>query len=564
MAAASEVATFVAPIDLLTTESISLHLWLLIDSVPKMLLEKAFPAVVEVATRVAYRLALQQSWGPNNALPYLIPLWNSYATNISATSAGFPSLAAILAELTSTIASRSTDGANGSLAFLIGDPSACSGTVAQRAASNNLLCTEALLVRYRNNIPLGVRLALPNEEYHSGHVGGDCCFVAGETNAFAQLVIADSNAPMTSIDLNEVTKKCQDYCSVDCDCTAVDVVVDEASRTSVCRLYSSVPPSPTLPTPAGSPHVNCSLATCNKVQCGQIACTSGCTGTCKWNAESRFCSTAAPTHFPSTSPPPQAALAPPTTPPILSPTAVPTTTDQCFSGLGACLQCSVRTTRTFCTALRASEPQPTATPPARRPSAAPTSPTPSPTPAPTPVGGCAGHAATFDAKYGGCETYTSTARNHRFCPTDIDTTIGCRASDACPQCNATAAPLPTAGCTLGPDLCRRRRRRRGVSALSSPSRPSYAATVDSNGPATNDAADYRIRRQLVIPVRFSDHSTRHVPTRNTLDAIFNARGGLPTQAPLGSARDYYLENSYHKQDIVSTVLEWVDLPHPES
>ena len=40
----------------------------------------------------------------------------------------------------------------------------------------------------------------------------------------------------------------------------------------------------------------------------------------------------------------------------------------------------------------------------------------------------------------------------------------------------------------------------------------------------------------------------------------NYRGGGGI-SPAGSVRDFYLENSYSRTDVISTVVEWVTLPN---
>lgn len=69
---------------------------------------------------------------------------------------------------------------------------------------------------------------------------------------------------------------------------------------------------------------------------------------------------------------------------------------------------------------------------------------------------------------------------------------------------------------------------------------------------------------LIVPMRFSNHSKREVPARETLDRIFNRRGGDPEYAPAGSVHDYMREVSYEKFRINFFVLPWIDLPKSES
>jgi hypothetical protein len=75
-------------------------------------------------------------------------------------------------------------------------------------------------------------------------------------------------------------------------------------------------------------------------------------------------------------------------------------------------------------------------------------------------------------------------------------------------------------------------------------------------------------RNLVIPIRFKDHIGRTLPSRGRLLKLFNydtaASGGKPsTSCPTGSVRDVFLQNSYGKLNLVSTVLNWVDVPYTE-
>jgi hypothetical protein len=75
-------------------------------------------------------------------------------------------------------------------------------------------------------------------------------------------------------------------------------------------------------------------------------------------------------------------------------------------------------------------------------------------------------------------------------------------------------------------------------------------------------------RNLVVPIRFKDHVGRTLPTRGRLLKLFNydtaASGGKPsTICPTGSVRDVFLQNSYGKLNLISTVLNWVDVPYTE-
>jgi len=72
-------------------------------------------------------------------------------------------------------------------------------------------------------------------------------------------------------------------------------------------------------------------------------------------------------------------------------------------------------------------------------------------------------------------------------------------------------------------------------------------------------------RILVIPMRFSDHRDRDLPSPQVYDRILNSEGGDEKLAPAGSVRDYLREVSYGQLTVSAHVLDrWIDLPKPES
>ena len=87
------------------------------------------------------------------------------------------------------------------------------------------------------------------------------------------------------------------------------------------------------------------------------------------------------------------------------------------------------------------------------------------------------------------------------------------------------------------------------------------APITSRSPAIAAAGTIK---NVVILLRFSNHTTRVLPTDATISTIFNAEGGDPTDAPTGSVRDLYLENSYGAMTLNSTVYGWVTLPKTEA
>ena len=71
-------------------------------------------------------------------------------------------------------------------------------------------------------------------------------------------------------------------------------------------------------------------------------------------------------------------------------------------------------------------------------------------------------------------------------------------------------------------------------------------------------------KNLVVLVRFSNHTTRSLPSRADVDVLFNAVGGDPVLAPTGSIRDVYYENSYGQMVLDSSVQDWVTVSGTEA
>jgi M6 family metalloprotease-like protein len=72
-----------------------------------------------------------------------------------------------------------------------------------------------------------------------------------------------------------------------------------------------------------------------------------------------------------------------------------------------------------------------------------------------------------------------------------------------------------------------------------------------------------ILRNLVVPIMFSDHTGRGVPSQSDLDTLMNNEGPN-TLCPTGSLRDLYLANSYDKLVVQSTVADWVTVSGTEA
>ena len=71
-------------------------------------------------------------------------------------------------------------------------------------------------------------------------------------------------------------------------------------------------------------------------------------------------------------------------------------------------------------------------------------------------------------------------------------------------------------------------------------------------------------KNVVILMRFANHTSRVLPSVADMDTIFNAAAPVPILAPTGSVRDLYLENSYGAMTLNSTVYAWVTLPQTEA
>lgn len=71
-----------------------------------------------------------------------------------------------------------------------------------------------------------------------------------------------------------------------------------------------------------------------------------------------------------------------------------------------------------------------------------------------------------------------------------------------------------------------------------------------------------ILRNLVIPMKWSDHQDRILPSQEQLDTLMNNDGPHPL-CPTGSLRDVFLENSYGSLTLNSVVLDWIPMDNTE-
>ncbi|QEF98300.1 Immune inhibitor A precursor [Stieleria maiorica] len=71
-------------------------------------------------------------------------------------------------------------------------------------------------------------------------------------------------------------------------------------------------------------------------------------------------------------------------------------------------------------------------------------------------------------------------------------------------------------------------------------------------------------KNLVVLLRFADHTGRTLPSKADYEQLFNAQSPVPNLAPTGSVKMFYQENSYAKMNLESTVVDWVTLPKKEA
>eukprot|EP00578_Thalassiosira_sp_NH16_P002060 CAMPEP_0181132974 /NCGR_PEP_ID=MMETSP1071-20121207/31284_1 /TAXON_ID=35127 /ORGANISM="Thalassiosira sp., Strain NH16" /LENGTH=1310 /DNA_ID=CAMNT_0023219349 /DNA_START=58 /DNA_END=3990 /DNA_ORIENTATION=+ len=77
-------------------------------------------------------------------------------------------------------------------------------------------------------------------------------------------------------------------------------------------------------------------------------------------------------------------------------------------------------------------------------------------------------------------------------------------------------------------------------------------------------------RNLVLLLRFSDHATRPLPSRDDVSRLYNSEDSHDNEdddddvVPTGSVRQVYLANSHGTFTIDTTVADWITLVHPES
>jgi M6 family metalloprotease-like protein len=103
-----------------------------------------------------------------------------------------------------------------------------------------------------------------------------------------------------------------------------------------------------------------------------------------------------------------------------------------------------------------------------------------------------------------------------------------------------------------------------VRALMRADGPAGQSSVDAAVGQPNLGPGPQTLQNLVVLVRFSDHTGRTLPSESDIDVLMNAIGGDPDLAPAGSLRDIYLNNSYGALTLNSTVVAWATVSSTEA
>lgn len=73
-----------------------------------------------------------------------------------------------------------------------------------------------------------------------------------------------------------------------------------------------------------------------------------------------------------------------------------------------------------------------------------------------------------------------------------------------------------------------------------------------------------VRPHLVVLIRFADHQQKTLPSVEQIDTLFNGLKRDEQLIPSGSVKQLFEQNSYGQLKINSTILQWIDLPHPQA
>ena len=110
---------------------------------------------------------------------------------------------------------------------------------------------------------------------------------------------------------------------------------------------------------------------------------------------------------------------------------------------------------------------------------------------------------------------------------------------------------------------RRSRSRRIAFASQAQAAGSQSSDGASTAPELAGVSTSGSLKNLVVMIRWSDHSGRTLPSVADVNVLMN-NNGPHALAPTGSVRDVYLENSYGALAIDSVVTDWVDSNNTES
>jgi len=101
------------------------------------------------------------------------------------------------------------------------------------------------------------------------------------------------------------------------------------------------------------------------------------------------------------------------------------------------------------------------------------------------------------------------------------------------------------------------------------SRPDFSSAPgdensSSDSPIPPESLVSGALKNLVVLIRFADHTSRFLPSTDDIFVLFNEIGGDSVLAPTGSVRDVFLENSYGQLDLNSTVYAWITVSGNEA
>lgn len=109
------------------------------------------------------------------------------------------------------------------------------------------------------------------------------------------------------------------------------------------------------------------------------------------------------------------------------------------------------------------------------------------------------------------------------------------------------------------------RRRRLANGAPVEGPPSFVARkkaeVAAHGRRLDDGVE--VMPNLLIPLRFADHTDRTLPSVDDMNTIMNHEGAH-TLCPTGSVRDVFLASSHGALDVPTTTADWVTVPGTEA